>query len=90
MDALPELLPIINSVSVVGVVVFVLRIVVRGTWLHRSTHDQIVSIVQERLEETRADRDYWRGFGLRVTEVAEKAADVADVVVGKEGNGKHL
>lgn len=87
LEAAPELLSILNSVSVVGIVVFILRIVVKGTWLPRVSHDQIVALVQERLEETQVDRDFWRGHALRVTNVAEKAAEMADVAVTRNGHG---
>lgn len=88
MGDLPFLLPAVNLSLVAGVVVFILRVVAKGTWMHKATHDEIVTEWREKYLEVRADRDYWRKGLLDQAGVTERLAKATEIVVKTtNGNG---
>lgn len=87
MGDLPFIFPVVNLSLVAGVVVFILRVVAKGTWMHKTTHDEIVTEWREKYGEVRTDRDYWRNAALAVSGVTDRLAAVTEQAVKTNGNG---
>lgn len=86
MELDPFVLPAVNLSLLAGVVIFVLRVVAKGTWMHAGTHKEIVDQLVARYEEMREDRNYWRSENARKAEYVEQAMSTTKAAV-KAANG---
>jgi hypothetical protein len=82
----PLIIPVVNGSLVIGVVIFVLRIVLKGTWLHRDVHLEIVNELKEKYQEAVQDRNYWRQQTMDLSGITSRALTATEKAV-EHGNG---
>jgi hypothetical protein len=75
-----------------GVLIFLFRIVAKGTWMHRDTHLEIVAGLKAVadglkavIEEERQEKVYWRSATMATHGITDRALAVAETKAN--GNG---
>lgn len=69
----PQWVDWLSGIGSAGVLALIIATGLKGVWLWRWQHREIVEIKDRENEELRADRNYWRDAAMRGIVAAEEA-----------------